>query len=144
MISSLFPSYYTTMCYIYMACSGTSGGARRIDMHIVTVAEMRELEARAEREYGLTSPILMENAGKSAAEILAEHINRPRSVPDLEFLILVGPGNNGGDGLVMGRYLEKWGGLVSLYRWKEQRLTIGGEDVPEKDTQEKLEEKFQH
>src|SRR5256886_5865034 len=112
-------------------------------MHIVTVAEMRELETRADHEYGLTSHILMENAGKSAADILVAHINRTRSVAELEFLILVGPGNNGGDGLVMGRYLEKWGGLVSLYRWKEQRLTIDGEDVPEKDTQEKLEEKLQ-
>jgi NAD(P)H-hydrate repair Nnr-like enzyme with NAD(P)H-hydrate epimerase domain len=68
-------------------------------MHIVTVAEMRELEARAEREYELTSSILMENAGRSAAEILAQHIRHQRAVTDLEFLILVGPGNNGGDGL---------------------------------------------
>ncbi len=49
-------------------------------MHIVTVAEMRELEVRADREYGLTSTILMENAGKSAAEILAEHIHATRGV----------------------------------------------------------------
>ena len=112
-------------------------------MHIVTVAEMRELETRADHEYGLTSHILMENAGKSAADILVAHINRPRSVAELEFLILVGPGNNGGDGLVMARHLRKWGGKVSLYRWKEQRLTIDEEDVPEKDTQEKLEEKLQ-
>ncbi len=112
-------------------------------MHIVTVAEMRELETRADHEYGLTSHILMENAGKSAADILVAHINRPRSVAEPEFLILVGPGNNGGDGLVMARHLRKWGGKVSLYRWKEQRLTIDEEDVPEKDTQEKLEEKLQ-
>jgi ADP-dependent NAD(P)H-hydrate dehydratase / NAD(P)H-hydrate epimerase len=112
-------------------------------MHIVTVAEMRELETRADREYGLTSHILMENAGKSAADILTSHINRQRSVAELEFLILVGPGNNGGDGLVMARHLKKWGGVVSLYRWKEQRLTIDDEDVPENDTQEKLEEKLQ-
>ena len=112
-------------------------------MHIVTVAEMRELETRADHEYGLTSHILMENAGKSAADILVTHINRPRSMAELELLILVGPGNNGGDGLVMGRHLKKWGGLVSLYRWKEQRLTIDDEDVPEKDTQEKLDEKLQ-
>jgi len=109
-------------------------------MHIVTVAEMRELELRAEREYGLTSQILMENAGRSAAEILAQHVQHQRAVTDLEFLILVGPGNNGGDGLVMGRYLEKWGGLVSIYRWKEQRLTIYGRDVPEADTPAKFEE----
>src|SRR6266516_7037321 len=112
-------------------------------MHIVTVAEMRELESRADREYGLTSSILMENAGRSAAEILAQHIRHQRAVTDLAFLILIGPGNNGGDGLVMGRYLEKWGGLVSLYRWKEQRLTIHGSDVPEEETAAKLEETIQ-
>ena len=74
-------------------------------MQIVTVAEMRELEARAEREYGLTSHILMENAGKSAADILAQRIRHQRSVSELnlEFLFLIGPGNNGGDGLVMAR-----------------------------------------
>src|SRR5205085_1753349 len=109
-------------------------------MHIVTVAQMRELEARAEREYALTSQILMENAGKSAADILVQNIRRTRSVSELEFLLLVGPGNNGGDGLVMGRYLEKWGAFVSIYRWKEQRLTVHGQDIPEADTEAKLEE----
>ena len=107
-------------------------------MYIVTVDEMRELEQRADREFGLTSSILMENAGKSAAEILVQHLRHLHSASGLEFLILVGPGNNGGDGLVMGRYLEKWGGLINIYRWKEQRLTIHGEDVPEEDTPARL------
>ena len=82
-------------------------------MHIVSVDEMRLLETRAAEEYGLTSPILMENAGKSAATILARYINEKdsqhRSIDLLEFLVLVGPGNNGGDGLVMARYLQQWG-----------------------------------
>lgn len=112
-------------------------------MYIVTVDEMRELEQRADREYGLTSSILMENAGKSAAEILLQHLRHQHAASGLEFLILVGPGNNGGDGLVMARYLEKWGGLINLYRWKEQRLTIHGEDVSEQDTAAKLEETIQ-
>ena len=112
-------------------------------MHIVTMAEMRKLEARADQEYGLTSHILMENAGKSAADILVTHINRTRSMAELEFLVLVGPGNNGGDGLVMARHLKKWGGRVSLYRWKEQRLTIDDEDVDEQDTEKMLEGKLQ-
>lgn len=107
-------------------------------MHIVTVEQMRELEARAEREFGLTSAILMENAGKSAAELLAQHIRKSHTVSDQEFLLLIGPGNNGGDGLVMARYLEKWGGRVSLYRWKEQRLTIHGEEVPAAQTVARL------
>ncbi len=93
-------------------------------MHIVTVDEMRDLEVRAEREYGLTSHILMENAGKSAAEILARYIRKSQVIDELEVLVLVGPGNNGGDGLVIARYLQEWGARVSLYHWKEQRLII--------------------
>ncbi len=89
-------------------------------MYIVTVDEMRELEARAEREYGLTSHILMENAGKSAAEILVEYMSKQHSKSRREvheMLVLVGPGNNGGDGLVMARHLEQWGAHISTYRW---------------------------
>lgn len=114
-------------------------------MHIVTVEEMRELEARAEREYGLTSPILMENAGKSAAELLAHFIRTETQVPvsEQEFLLLIGPGNNGGDGLVIARYLEQWGGKVSLYHWKEQRLTKQGATVPPEQTATRLEQSIQ-
>src|SRR6266852_255069 len=112
-------------------------------MHIVTVDEMRALETEADHSYGLSSSVLMENAGKSAAEILSHSIHRQRSVNDVECLILVGPGNNGGDGLVMGRYLQKWGALVSAYRWKEQRLTVAGQDVPEQERAARLEEVFQ-
>jgi hydroxyethylthiazole kinase-like uncharacterized protein yjeF len=112
-------------------------------MQIVTVEEMRDLEARAGREYGLTSAILMENAGKSAAELLAREARKHRAVSGQEFLLLIGPGNNGGDGLVMARHLEQWGGLVSLYRWKEQRLTIHGEEVPASQTAQRLEAMIQ-
>ena len=112
-------------------------------MHIVTVDEMRELEARAERDYGLTSPILMENAGKSAATILAQqiiHKDHPeRSLSELNILILVGPGNNGGDGLVMARYLTQWGAQVSSYHWKEHTLTVRERDLRSDDTPEQLE-----
>ena len=88
-------------------------------MHIVTVDEMRQLERRAESEYSLTSSILMEHAGMSAAEILTHYISRQHTLKEREFLILVGPGNNGGDGMVLGRYLQKWGGIVSYFNWKE-------------------------
>src|SRR5260370_876148 len=81
----------------------------------------------------------MENAGKSAAELLAQLIRKQHRVGDQEFLLLIGPGNNGGDGLVMARYLEKWGGKVSLYRWKERRLSIHGEEVPTEQTATRLE-----
>src|SRR2546422_10019580 len=113
-------------------------------MHIVSVDEMRLLETRAAEEYGLTSPILMENAGKSAAEILARYIaekdSQHRAIDTLEFLVLVGPGNNGGDGMVMARYLAQWGGHICSYHWKEQQLTIHGEPVAAGDVPTRLEE----
>ena len=112
-------------------------------MHIVTIDEMRELEARAEREHGLTSPILMENAGKSAAEILAQKIipgDHPgQSLQAFTFLVLVGPGNNGGDGLVIARYLAQWGAQVATYRWKEHTLTVQEREIPGDNTAEELE-----
>ncbi len=116
--------------------------------HIVTIDEMRELEARAAREYGLTSPILMENAGRSAAEILAQQIvpkdypQRPLS--ELDYLLLVGPGNNGGDGLVIARYLAEWGAKVSIYTWKEHTLTVGMYQLPSDETAEGLEHAISH
>src|SRR2546429_2956004 len=112
-------------------------------MKIVTVDEMRALETRAAQEYGLTSQILMENAGRSAAEILARYIaekDSARSFDELEFLVLVGPGNNGGDGMVMARYLEQWGGHISAYHWKEQHLTVRGREIAAEDAAAALEE----
>src|SRR6266567_6673457 len=115
-------------------------------MKIVTVDEMRALETRAAQEYGLTSQILMENAGRSAAEILARYIaekDNARPLDELAFLVLVGPGNNGGDGMVMARYLEQWGGHVSSYRWKEQQLTVHGREIAGEEVPARLEEVMQ-
>ncbi len=108
-------------------------------MHVVNIEEMRKLEARAAREYGLTSHILMENAGKSAAEILAQHFPPQFATEGLDILLLIGPGNNGGDGLVVARYLEEWGHRVSLYRWKERQLTVLGGVIAAEDVQAELE-----
>ncbi|MBV9231818.1 MAG: NAD(P)H-hydrate epimerase, partial [Chloroflexi bacterium] len=112
-------------------------------MHIVTVAEMRELEAQADRQYGLTSPILMSNAGKSAADIFTAHLLPHHNINALEALFLIGPGNNGGDGLVMARHLEQQGAFVNLYHWKEQHLTVRGQDVSEAETAPELESLIQ-
>jgi NAD(P)H-hydrate epimerase len=82
-----------------------------IRMKIVTAAEMQQLEAEAEK-LGVLSSQLMENAGRAVAEsarcILGEVSGR-------KILVLVGPGNNGGDGLVAARYLREWGGEVIVY-----------------------------
>lgn len=112
-------------------------------MYIVSVAEMRELEAQADRQYGLTSPLLMQNAGKSAADIFEAQLLPHHSMNGLEVLFLIGPGNNGGDGLVMARHLEQAGAFVSLYHWKEHQLTIRGQEIGEAKTEAELESAIQ-
>ncbi len=67
-------------------------------------ARARELDRRAIHEYGVPGIVLMENAGRGAAELLVRLNPERRRV-----LILCGPGNNGGDGFVMARHLQNAG-----------------------------------
>ncbi|MCL2008968.1 MAG: NAD(P)H-hydrate dehydratase [Synergistaceae bacterium] len=63
-------------------------------------SSVREADRIAAEELGLPGIVLMENAGRGAAEMLL------RKYPEAEkFLILCGPGNNGGDGFVAARHL---------------------------------------
>src|SRR6266571_8976711 len=112
-------------------------------MHIVTVAEMRELEAQADHQYGLTSSILMNNAGKSAADIFEHHLAPHQKMNGLEVLFLIGPGNNGGDGMAMARHLERSGAVVHHYYWKERKLIASGQETSPTDTKAKLESLIQ-
>lgn len=71
--------------------------------------EVRSLDVRAAKELELPTLILMENAGRGAAEIL-----RRRSEPNARVLIVCGPGNNGGDGGVIARHLDAWGHSIRI------------------------------
>jgi len=82
-------------------------------MRVVSVAEM-QLAERAANESGLSYDVMMENAGRSVARAVSEVA---KSVWE-RVLVLVGPGNNGGDGLVAARYLWRWGYRVTVYLWK--------------------------
>ena len=92
-------------------------------MKIVTIDQMRELEARAERELGMSSRVLMEHAGRSAADLFHRWAG---DVQDRNVVLLIGPGNNGGDGLVVARHLKAWGARITLYLWKEGQIVLGG------------------
>jgi hydroxyethylthiazole kinase-like uncharacterized protein yjeF len=80
-------------------------------MKVVTAEQMREID-RSAASIGLTTEALMENAGRAVAEETKKLIG---SVMGKHILVIIGPGNNGGDGLVAGRYLDDWGAEVSLY-----------------------------
>ncbi|MDY6917440.1 MAG: NAD(P)H-hydrate dehydratase [Chloroflexota bacterium] len=80
-------------------------------MKIVTVDEMRDIERRA-ADIGLPPNLLMDNAGLSIARKVSGWLG---NAAQRQILVLVGPGNNGGDGLVAARHLHDWGARVRLY-----------------------------
>ena len=79
-------------------------------MKIVTSDQMRTLEERSERA-GTSTDTLMENAGLEVASTVRRVLGR---VVGTHTLVLVGKGNNGGDGLVVARRLSSWGGHVAV------------------------------
>jgi hydroxyethylthiazole kinase-like uncharacterized protein yjeF len=76
----------------------------------MTRNQIQEYDKIAINEIGIPGPVLMETAGRSAAEIAATMCDTSKSVG-----ILVGPGNNGGDGFVIARHLMISGFEVSVY-----------------------------
>jgi len=75
---------------------------------------MRGLEQAAERA-GVSTAQLMENAGLAVAQ---EAWMLLGSLEDRRIIVLCGPGNNGGDGLVASRCLADWGVEVYVYLLK--------------------------
>jgi NAD(P)H-hydrate epimerase len=80
-------------------------------MKLVTAEEMRALEARAFAS-GTTQPQLMEAAGHAVAVAVRDRLGSVRAA---RILVLVGPGNNGGDGLVAARHLHDFAAEVLVY-----------------------------
>jgi ADP-dependent NAD(P)H-hydrate dehydratase / NAD(P)H-hydrate epimerase len=85
-------------------------------MRIVTVEEMQALERESENK-GVSTEVLMENAGLAVAQ---EAWLMLGTIEERRVVVLVGPGNNGGDGLVAARHLHDWGARVSCYLMRER------------------------
>ncbi len=87
-------------------------------MKIVTAEQMMRIDREC-ADNGLPTAVLMENAGKAVAvevtRILGDYYSR-------KVIILAGPGNNGGDGLVAARYLHDSGLEVALYLFGKKRM----------------------
>ncbi len=78
-------------------------------------AAMRDADGRASSVHAIPSIVLMERAGLAAAQAILE------GWPDAgAAVVLVGTGNNGGDGLVVARHLLEAG-------WSVRVLAPGGE-----------------
>lgn len=84
-------------------------------MYVLTSQQMRDIDRYTIETIGIPSLVLMENAGRGVAET-AMNIAR-RLYPEKKqssWMIAVGKGNNGADGLVAARHLVEAGCNVTL------------------------------
>ncbi len=79
---------------------------------IATSEEMKQLDRAAQTRFGVSSLILMENAGVQSVRYIEE---RYGNLKDKNTAVVCGKGNNGGDGLVIARHLSNKGAYVTVY-----------------------------
>ncbi len=89
--------------------------------------EVRSIDAKAANDFGLPTIVLMENAGRGAAERL-----RARLTPGDRVVIACGPGNNGGDGAVVARHLDAWSIPVAVV-WFADPAQLHGDAATQHD-----------
>lgn len=81
-------------------------------MKLLTAEQMKEIDRRAINEYLIPGLVLMENAGLRVLETIEGLTGELRNA---KIIILAGKGNNGGDGLVLGRHLINAGARVDTF-----------------------------
>jgi NAD(P)H-hydrate epimerase len=93
---------------------------------VLSRAAVRALDRRTIQELGLPALVLMENAGRACADEVQRMLGRLTGrVP-----VLCGPGNNGGDGLVIARTLWNRGiEAPAVFVGSRPALEEGAEEV---------------
>jgi len=82
---------------------------KKFDRHndsVLTRQQVRDVDAWAINEMGIPGIVLMENAGRNCAEIVAAEL---KNCGGSKVCIFCGTGNNGGDGFVIARHLKNAG-----------------------------------
>ena len=77
-------------------------------MKLARAREMQDLDRTAIDRYRIPGAVLMENAGRGTVACMIRELGpvEGKLVP-----IFIGPGNNGGDGLVIARHIHELGGF---------------------------------
>src|SRR3990172_5363168 len=86
-------------------------------MKLASSAQMKSIDSRTIGEFNIPRLNLMEKAGLGTAELCQKILGDPRGK---KVLVFCGTGNNGGDGLVVGRYLAKWKYRVQFFFFGEK------------------------
>lgn len=86
---------------------------------VLTPDQMQHADRVAIEQYSTPSLVLMENAARSAAEIIAKWYNQDGE----SVAVLCGHGNNGGDGLALARHLREKFSVTVFFCGDASRMT---------------------
>ena len=87
---------------------------------VLTRDQVRNVDRQAVDELGISSLVLMENAGRGCADVLCQiGVTGP-------VVICCGKGNNAGDGFVIARHLDLRGYRVKVLLWSDPEA-LGGD-----------------
>lgn len=78
-------------------------------MYLALSAHIKQLDNLAATKYNIPVSVLMDNAGRAVFKQIEKDTNAE------EYAIFCGKGNNGGDGIVLARYLKEAGKNVCVY-----------------------------
>lgn len=85
-------------------------------MKVCRVSEIRELDEKAQKDFGISEEVLMENAGDAVYHVISKELG----IKGRRFVIFSGPGNKGGDSFVVARKIHSNGGLVKVFLLSER------------------------
>lgn len=101
--------------------------------YLVTSAEMKKYDNNTIEKIGIPGMVLMERAALSVLTFIEKRFHREKG-KQIKVLVLVGMGNNGGDGLALSRLLWERGYHVSVWcvgdenkasdQWKLQKKIL--------------------
>lgn len=100
---------------------------------LISSRQSAELDYSAQADYGLSTELLMETAGALSAQKVISYLknldrkwSKPLRCSSFSVMVLCGPGNNGGDGLVLARHLLSEGISVKIFlsniEWQSNQL----------------------
>jgi len=95
-------------------------------MKVATAEQMQELDRKAIEAYKIPGIVLMENAGRGAADLISS------AFPDLQnrkIAVVAGKGNNGGDGFVIARHLFNHGISVKVFLLTDPKALRGDSEI---------------
>ena len=79
-------------------------------MKVVTAQQMRKIDQETIEQIGIPGAVLMEHAGSAVVRAIHQHFPECQRIA-----VIVGKGNNGGDGLVVARQLAHAGQPIQIF-----------------------------